>query len=52
MLLQRSRDGFVEFLLEEVARTQTSPTAEELEEELGELGLLEYCRPHLRAKRG
>lgn len=48
MLLQRSRDRFVELLLEEVARTQASPTAVELEEELGELGLLEYCRPYLR----
>ncbi len=49
MLLQRSRERFVGFLLDEVASTQMSPpTLEELESELAELGLLEYCRPHLK----
>jgi RNA polymerase sigma-70 factor (ECF subfamily) len=50
MLLQRSRARFVELLLEEVARTQAAPTAEELEQELGELGLLAYCRPYLKRR--
>ncbi len=50
MLLQRSRDRFIECLVEEVSRTQTSPTIKELEEELAELGLLEYCRHHLKPR--
>jgi RNA polymerase sigma-70 factor (ECF subfamily) len=48
MSLQRARDRFVEFLLEEVARTRATPSPADLEEELAELGLLEYCRPHLK----
>jgi RNA polymerase sigma-70 factor (ECF subfamily) len=48
MALQRSRDRFVGFLLEEVTASLHSPTPEELEEELLALDLLEYCRPALR----
>jgi RNA polymerase sigma-70 factor (ECF subfamily) len=48
MALQRSRDRFVGFLLEEVAGSLNSPTPHELEEELIALDLMEYCRPVLR----
>ena len=48
--LQRSRDQYVGFLVEEVAGSLASPTADELEQELGELGLLEQCRPALRRR--
>jgi hypothetical protein len=46
--LQRSRDRYVGFLVEEVAGSLASPTADQLEQELGELGLLDQCRPALR----
>jgi RNA polymerase sigma-70 factor (ECF subfamily) len=48
MALQRSRDRFVGFLLEEVKGSLNSPTPDELEEELIALDLMEYCRPVLR----
>jgi RNA polymerase sigma-70 factor (ECF subfamily) len=48
MALQRSRDRFVEFLLEEVAGSLRVPGAEELEQELIDLDLLEYCRPAMK----
>jgi DNA-directed RNA polymerase specialized sigma24 family protein len=50
--LQRSRDQYVGFLVEEVAGSLESPTADELEleQELGELGLLDQCRPALRRR--
>jgi RNA polymerase sigma-70 factor (ECF subfamily) len=50
MALQRSRTRFVEFLLEEVAATLQAPTSKELEEELSDLKLLEYCRPILKRR--
>ena len=48
MALQRSRLRFVEFLLEDVARSLKAPTPDQVEEELIHLGLLEYCRPALK----
>jgi hypothetical protein len=48
MALQRSRDRFVGFLLEEVAGTLTAPGRGELEQELIDLNLLEYCGPALK----
>ena len=50
MLLQRSRDRFIEFLLDEVTRSQIAPTATDLEQELVDLGLLEYCQPYLKRR--
>jgi RNA polymerase sigma-70 factor (ECF subfamily) len=47
--LHRARHKFGQFLLNEVVHTMDNPTAQELEQELGELGLLEYCRPALDA---
>jgi hypothetical protein len=45
--LHRARHKFAQFLVAEVQGTLDNPTAGQLEEELGELGLLEYCRPAL-----
>ena len=45
--LQRSRDRYVGFLIEEVAGSLDSPTADQLEQELGDLDLLDQCRPAL-----
>jgi DNA-directed RNA polymerase specialized sigma24 family protein len=43
-----AREKFVELLLEEVGASLREPTADHLEEELADLGLLEYCRGGLR----
>jgi RNA polymerase sigma factor (sigma-70 family) len=51
MLLQRARDRFVELLLEEVKGSLMSPTEEELEQELIDLGLMEYCKSLLQRHR-
>jgi DNA-directed RNA polymerase specialized sigma24 family protein len=48
MALQRARDRFVEFLLEEVAGSLKASAADQLEQELIDLGLFEYCRPALK----
>ncbi len=45
--LHRAREKFAELLLQEVSRTLDEPTRERLEEELSDLGLLEYCRAAL-----
>jgi RNA polymerase sigma-70 factor (ECF subfamily) len=42
-----AREKFVAFLLEEVAASLPEPRADHLEEELADLGLLEYCRGEL-----
>jgi RNA polymerase sigma-70 factor (ECF subfamily) len=46
-----AREKFTDLLVEEVAQSQEGPTPEELEQELADLGLLEYCRSAL-ARRG
>lgn len=45
--LHRARERFADLLLGVVADSLNSPTAERLEEELTEVGLLDYCRPAL-----
>jgi RNA polymerase sigma-70 factor (ECF subfamily) len=45
--LHRAREKFADFLLDEITRSLENPTSEHLEQELAELGLLEYCRPAL-----
>jgi RNA polymerase sigma-70 factor (ECF subfamily) len=45
--LHRARQLFADLLLDEVAHSLKDPTAEELEQELQELNLWEYCRPAL-----
>jgi RNA polymerase sigma-70 factor (ECF subfamily) len=51
MALQRSRDRFVELLLREVSGGLIAPTADELEQELIDLGLLKYCESALKRRR-
>ena len=46
----RSRRKFVDFLLAEVLQSLDQPSQDELEEELGDLKLLEYCRPFLKRR--
>ena len=50
--LERARDRFAELLLEEIVHTLGAPTAEQLEEELIELNLLEHCRAALDRRAG
>lgn len=45
--LQRARERFSELLVEEVAHSMGSSDRDLLEEELGDLGLLPYCRKAL-----
>jgi RNA polymerase sigma-70 factor (ECF subfamily) len=45
--LHRARERFAGRLLDDVTHALEHPTAEQLGEELVELGLLEYCRPAL-----
>jgi RNA polymerase sigma-70 factor (ECF subfamily) len=45
--LHRARDKFADLLLQDVAQTLHNPTAEGLEQELIDLGLLAYCQPAL-----
>jgi RNA polymerase sigma-70 factor (ECF subfamily) len=49
--LHRGRDKFADLLLTEVSDTLKNPTAEDLEDELSELGLLTYCRSALQRYR-
>ncbi len=46
----RSRRKFVDFLLSEVLESLDRPSQDELEEELGDLDLLQYCRPYLKRR--
>lgn len=50
--LHQARERFINFLLDEVIASLRDPTPEEIELELGELGLLEYCRAALERRRG
>jgi RNA polymerase sigma-70 factor (ECF subfamily) len=50
--LQRSRRKYVDFLLEEVSASLERPTRENLEDELSDLSLLDYCRPFLKRRDG
>jgi RNA polymerase sigma-70 factor (ECF subfamily) len=45
--LHRARDKFAELLLYEVRQSLENPTKDRLEQELADLGLLEYCKPAL-----
>ena len=49
--LQRSRRKYVDYLLTEVLMSLDQPTQEDLEEELSDLNLLDYCRPVSEAAR-
>ncbi len=49
-MLHRARECFADLLLEEVAHSVEPPTAEEVEQELRDLDLWEYCRPALERR--
>jgi RNA polymerase sigma-70 factor (ECF subfamily) len=49
-MLHRARDRFAELLFDEVSQTLDNPSRNDLEEELAELRLLEYCRPALQRR--
>jgi RNA polymerase sigma-70 factor (ECF subfamily) len=46
-----AREKFVQLLLQEVQDTLDNPTLDELESEIAELGLMEYCRDGLEQRR-
>jgi RNA polymerase sigma factor (sigma-70 family) len=48
--LHRAREKFADLLLDEVAQSLESPTADQLQQELADLGLLDYCRPVLKRR--
>jgi RNA polymerase sigma-70 factor (ECF subfamily) len=50
VMLHRARDRFAELLFDEVSQTLDNPSRNDLEEELAELRLLEYCRPALQRR--
>jgi RNA polymerase sigma factor (sigma-70 family) len=50
--VQRSRQKFVDFLIAEVLESLDRPSQDDLEEELGDLDLLQYCRPYLKRRAG
>src|SRR5262249_23527697 len=50
--LHRARDKFAQLVLDEVLQSLDKPTPQQVEDELSELGLLEYCRPALEKKAG
>jgi RNA polymerase sigma-70 factor (ECF subfamily) len=45
--LHRAREKFADLLIDEVTRSLHRPTVEEVEQELIDLGLFDYCRPAL-----
>ena len=46
-LLQRSREQWVKYLIDEVKVSLKTPSRDEVEEELADLKLLELCKPVL-----
>ena len=50
--LHLARRKYADLLVEEVAQTLDHPDAEDLAQELGDLGLLKWCEPALRRWRG
>jgi RNA polymerase sigma-70 factor (ECF subfamily) len=48
--LHRARERFADLLIDEVAHSLEKPSLEQLEQELGDLGLLEHCRPALQRR--
>jgi RNA polymerase sigma-70 factor (ECF subfamily) len=49
--LHRARQKFIDLLLHAVLDTMSQPTMDDLEAELGELGLMKYCGPALQRLR-
>jgi RNA polymerase sigma-70 factor (ECF subfamily) len=51
-MLQLARTRFAEFLVEEAGHLLQNPTDEQLEQELMDLGLLDFCRSFLKQRGG
>ena len=51
VLVHRARDAFGELMLEEISQSLDSPGVDEIEQELMDLDLLDYCRPLLDRRR-
>jgi RNA polymerase sigma-70 factor (ECF subfamily) len=49
-ILHRAREKFAALLLDEVIHSLENATAQQVDEELAELGLFEYCRPVLERR--
>ena len=49
--LHRAREQFSDLMLDDVVQSLDNPTREQLEQELIDLGLLEYCRPALERRK-
>lgn len=49
-ILHRARERFADLLLDAVTQSLDGPTTEQLEQELIDVGLLEYCRPALQRR--
>jgi RNA polymerase sigma-70 factor (ECF subfamily) len=50
--LHRAREKFAALLLDEVTHSLNDPTVDQVQQELAELGLLEYCRPAVAERQG
>jgi RNA polymerase sigma-70 factor (ECF subfamily) len=48
--LHRAREKFADMLIDEVVHSLNQPTVDDLQEELVDLGLLEYCKPALERR--
>src|SRR5262249_49941536 len=48
--LHRAREKFADLVLDQVLQSLDNPSAEHLEQELIDLGLLDYCRPALEQR--
>jgi DNA-directed RNA polymerase specialized sigma24 family protein len=48
--LQRSREKYVSYLLEEVRASLDNPSRDDLEQELIDLNLFHYCRPFMKRR--
>jgi RNA polymerase sigma-70 factor (ECF subfamily) len=48
--LHRAREKFADLVLDQVVQSLENPSAEHLEQELIDLGLLDYCRPALERR--
>ncbi|MBY0524524.1 MAG: sigma-70 family RNA polymerase sigma factor [Gemmataceae bacterium] len=48
--LHRARERFADLVLDEVIQSLDNPKADQLEQELIDLGLMEYCRPALERR--
>jgi RNA polymerase sigma-70 factor (ECF subfamily) len=51
VLLHRSRERFADLLLEEIGQSLDNPTIDDLEQEVADLRLMDYCRPAIDRRR-